>query len=71
MDRLVVEAADGDQQRRCVACGHTDNLDTASSLAPRTRLGGGLKTSDSGIEAVRILEPPGSGSEKPQAEDDP
>ena len=58
MDRLQVFEADGEQRRRCVACGHEDDLSTTASQAPTNRLDGGLKKADSDAASpVRILDP--------------
>ena len=58
MDRLQLLEADGDQRRRCVACGHEDSLASTASRAPATRLDGGLKTPDpSAARPVQILAP--------------
>ena len=58
MDRLQLLEADGDQRRRCVACGHEDSLASTASRAPATRLDGGLKTPDpSAARPVQILDP--------------
>jgi uncharacterized metal-binding protein (TIGR02443 family) len=58
MDRLQLLEADGDQRRRCVACGHEDSLASTASRAPATRLDGGLKTPDpSAASPIRILDP--------------
>ena len=58
MDRLVLESGGEDQRRRCVACGHTDDLRSAGSSEPRNRLdgapGGTVPT-----DRVRILDPSG------------
>ena len=58
MDRLQLFETSGEKKRRCVVCGHEDELANASSQAPRTRLDGGLKkqVSDS-PSPVRILDP--------------
>jgi Zn ribbon nucleic-acid-binding protein len=58
MDRLQVLEVDGQQVRRCVACGYEDDLSTTASQAPTNRLDGGLKKplSEAG-SPVRILDP--------------
>ena len=61
MDRLQVLAEDGETIRRCVACGHEDDLSTTTSQAPTNRLDGGLKKPDpEAASPVRILDPGGS-----------
>ena len=61
MDRLQVFAEDGETIRRCVACGHEDDLSTTTSQAPTNRLDGGLKKPDpEAASPVRILDPGGS-----------
>ena len=58
MDRLQLFQAEDGKRRRCVACGHEDDLANASSQAPRTRLDGGLKKPEAdGVSPVRILDP--------------
>ena len=58
MDRLQVLEVDGETIRRCVACGHEDDLSTTTSQAPTNRLDGGLKKSDpEAASPVRILDP--------------
>ena len=58
MDRLQLLTTDGDQRRRCVACGHEDSLASTASREPVTRLDGGLKSPDpSAASPVRILDP--------------
>jgi hypothetical protein len=58
MDRLQLFETSGEKKRRCVACGHEDELGNASSQAPRTRLEGGLKKQETeGPSPVRILDP--------------
>ena len=58
MDRLQLFERQGEPRRRCVACGHEDGLETASSQAPTNRLDGGLKKPDpEAASPVRILEP--------------
>ncbi len=68
MDRLQLLETDGDQRRRCVACGHEDSLSSSASREPATRLDGGLKKPESSAaRPVRILDPgrPGrSGSDE-------
>ena len=58
MDRLQVLVVDGQQVRRCVACGYEDDLSTTASQAPTNRLDGGLKKPlpEAG-SPVRILDP--------------
>jgi len=64
MDRLTLHETDGEQKRRCVACGHEDGLATTASRSPASRLDGGLKKPDpEAASPVRILDPgakPGS-----------
>lgn len=60
MDRLQLLDLDGDTGRRCVACGHEDRLESASSMEPKTRLGADqrLPASESDqVAPVRILDP--------------
>ena len=58
MDRLQVLEEDGVQKRRCVACGHEDDLSTTASQPPTNRLDGGLKAPDpDAASPVRILDP--------------
>ena len=65
MDRLQVFEADGEQKRRCVACGHEDDLSTTASQHPANRLDGGLKKPDPQASSpVRILDPGASGPAK-------
>ncbi len=61
MDRLQF-LDEARSRRRCVACGHEDDLDSASSQAPKNRLDGALKSTDAGAVAqpVRILGVPAS-----------
>ena len=63
MDRLQFLDADR-SRRRCVACGHEDDLEAASSQAPRNRLDGALKAPDpdAAVQTVRILGGADSGS---------
>ncbi|HEY5644701.1 MAG TPA: YheV family putative metal-binding protein [Pseudomonadales bacterium] len=59
MDRLQV-IGDGDERaRRCVSCGHQDQLSGAASPSPRSRLDGGLKPAggDEHRQTVRIIAP--------------
>ena len=64
MDRLVVEPESDSKSgnpppRRCVACGYTDALQSASSQVPNTRLTGGLRQlPETPSRPVRILDPP-------------
>ena len=56
MDRL--QFLDGARsRRRCVACGHEDDLESGSSQAPKNRLDGALKAPDENadVQPVRIL----------------
>jgi uncharacterized metal-binding protein (TIGR02443 family) len=58
MDRLQVFEANGEQKRRCVACGHEDDLSATASQPPTNRLDGGLKKPDPRASSpVRILDP--------------
>jgi hypothetical protein len=58
MDRLTLFEADGEQKRRCVACGHEDGLASAASRSPASRLDGGLKKPDpEAASPVKILDP--------------
>ena len=58
MDRLQVLEQAGETIRRCVACGHEDDLSTTASQAPTNRLDGGLKKPDPETASpVRILDP--------------
>lgn len=58
VDRIVLEDADDVRRRRCVACGHTDELVRESAVEPSTRLTRRRDT-DGGIgpSPVRILDP--------------
>lgn len=60
MDRLQLLDLDGEPGRRCVACGHEDRLESASSREPKTRLGADQRIpaieSDQATP-VRILDP--------------
>lgn len=38
LDRLVIEAVGDAEQRRCVACGYTDQRPAAAAVEPSTRL---------------------------------
>lgn len=65
MDRLQVLEVEGEQKRRCVACGHEDDLSTTASQAPSNRLDGGLKKPDPDASSpVRILDPDPSGNRR-------
>lgn len=57
MDRLQIIADDDERTRRCVSCGHQDQLSAAASPSPRSRLDGGLKPAggDGNRQAVRII----------------
>ncbi len=59
MDRLQVVGSDERQERRCVACGHKDSLESTASQEPKTRVTGGLnKLAEAEVaRPVRILEP--------------
>jgi uncharacterized metal-binding protein (TIGR02443 family) len=58
MDRLQVLQVNGEAIRRCVACGHKDDLSATASQAPTNRLDGGLKKPDpEAASPVRILDP--------------
>lgn len=59
MDRLQVIVDAESQQRRCVACGYEDSLESAASQEPKTRLAGGLRkpAAESAASPVRILDP--------------
>lgn len=58
MDRLQLLETDGDQRRRCVACGHEDSLASSKSREPLNRLDGGLKKPErADVSPVRILDP--------------
>ncbi len=58
MDRLQVYEADGEPRRRCVACGHEDDLSMTASQPPTNRLDGGLKKADPETTSpVKILDP--------------
>jgi uncharacterized metal-binding protein (TIGR02443 family) len=66
MDRLQVLGADGEQRRRCVACGYEDDLSTTASQPPTNRLDGGLKRPDPEAGSpVRILDPGADGPARP------
>ena len=56
MDRLQF-LDEARSRRRCVACGHEDDLDSASSQAPKNRLDGALKSPEQNVDVqpVRIL----------------
>ncbi|MEM8767655.1 MAG: YheV family putative metal-binding protein [Pseudomonadota bacterium] len=63
MDRLqFIDASRS--RRRCVACGHEDDLNSASSQAPKNRLDGALNSPDDTAQAqpVRILGVPAAKS---------
>jgi Zn ribbon nucleic-acid-binding protein len=63
MDRLQVFEIDGEPKRRCVACGHEDDLSNTASQPPTNRLDGGLKKPDpEATRPVRILDPGGAES---------
>ena len=71
MDRLqFLDAARN--RRRCVACGHEDDLAAASSQAPKNRLDGALKSTDeqTAAQPVRILGGAGRKSGAEGASDD-
>ena len=56
MDRLQVVGEGDARRRRCVSCGHEDDLAAAASPEPRSRLDGALRSAaDSAVDAVRIL----------------
>lgn len=58
MDRLQVFEEAGQQKRRCVACGHEDDLRSTASQPPTNRLDGGLEQADpDAASPVRILDP--------------
>ncbi len=58
MDRLQVVGSDERQERRCVACGHRDSLESTASQEPKTRVTGGPKNLAEAEVArpVRIVE---------------
>ncbi len=71
MDRLQVTGEGDERRRRCVSCGHEDDLAAAASPSPRSRLDGALRSSaaDDAAKPVRIL--PAAKSEHTDADSDP
>lgn len=61
LDRIVLEDLEGVRRRRCVACGHTDTMATASAAEPETRVS---RRPSRDVEAspVRIVDPRGKPS---------
>ena len=57
MDRLQVVGEGDGRRRRCVSCGHEDQLTAAASPSPRSRLDGALQPGarESAVQPVRIL----------------
>lgn len=69
VDRIVVEALEGDRRRRCVACGHTEALSDTVALEPATRFT--TRASEpTPVQAVRFLGGSPAGVERSEGSSD-